>query len=610
MGYYNISAYSAGSGTTSVTTGAWTGDANANAGDLVLLFVNSKNSGTTPSTPAFYNLLFTGTGGTGVNGEDTGLTRATVFWTRILTPQTLGSITVTHGSGNVTNVIAYRLSPTGSIPLGDPISGGTASDSTSNSSLSFTFSSAPSIGKDDGVLVFGALTDTTTSISAQAATQTGATLTWQAQIFDSTTFGNNVLSVINEFKVTGTSSTNSLTFTATGGGGSGVTSGTGGLVVIREAKSFAPAGESVHPNDGLTSQDKTATLTGETVSTSDTHTLLAGADLTISSSETISLADSGGGTFSGDGEALTLTETESTFISNLSIVFNGNEQSPGYDITVTGANLYDSVTVFRRDVYGLYPDEKVRGIDSITSPGAVLVATDFEAPLGTPLEYYIILGNAGGTITAGPYLPTGLPYIPIQRGPYGESDYIKSIDTPTASRRVFVEDFADLTSSANTLGTYHVLGRRNPVKITDVMGGYEGSMVVTVITTVGSAHTYREIDSLLKEGDTLLFQSANSDSSTIADFYFKVDSVSRGRLTIVSREGRESVLDDYYDVAVRYTIKFTETDRPPTLGASPTLYSWNTYYAQVYDDWQTWDEVLADRSTWLDVLNRAGLPKE
>lgn len=104
---------------------------------------------------------------------------------------------------------------------------------------------------------------------------------------------------------------------------------------------------------------------------------------------------------------------------SITAVDNGDMDSPGIDLTISGLTGFDSVTVERIDNESFYPTVPVRGLDDVPA-SATMAVTDFEAPIGHSVKYRIsgydanpgieIFGTgtgAAGTTSCSPTYPSG-----------------------------------------------------------------------------------------------------------------------------------------------------------------------------------------------------------
>lgn len=170
--------------------------------------------------------------------------------------------------------------------------------------------------------------------------------------------------------------------------------------------------------------------------------------------------------------------------------------------------------------------------------------------------------------------------------------WLKSVAFPTLSRRVNIVDFDDTRRPGRVLGEYEVLGRRNKVVLTDVMGGREGSFTVATFPSGGtwwSDSHWRDLQALLAEGGPLLLQMSGADLTGEEDMYLAVTNVSRKRVGVIGGE-----------LVHLHTIDYIEVDRPASANQILSLRTWQ----DVIDQNASWQEVIDNYSTWLEVLQR------
>jgi hypothetical protein len=145
---------------------------------------------------------------------------------------------------------------------------------------------------------------------------------------------------------------------------------------------------------------------------------------------------------------------------------------------------------------------------------------------------------------------------------------------------VHIESMSEVVRPASVLGTFNVLGRKNPIIITDVRGGRTGTMVLTAYTT-GDNIAYSDI---IMSGNTLLLQCPLS--AGFPDMYFQAGDV------VESWNGGTAS-----NIIHSWTIPFTETDAPSQSSISLDFNSW-----LLVTQFGTWSNVLARRATWTDVF--------
>lgn len=272
------------------------------------------------------------------------------------------------------------------------------------------------------------------------------------------------------------------------------------------------------------------------------------------------------------------------------VIFNDDLDSPGFDISFAVLDLFTSYSVIRRSVNGEFPDMYVRGGENIEVTADTLAQLgDYEAPFGVELVY--VIQRNGPAPTEEISDPVTLT-VASSAGYYDDA-YLKSVHTPSLSRRIHVVSFDSYSRSPKVIGRFDVLRRSKPVILTDVLGARSGTFQFFTSSLGGATSpTRREYDQLFERGDTLLFQAVDWESAEIEDIFFKVTSpISYSRKTVVGHTDPVLVIE----------IGFEEIDRPSTSGEVVSLNGW----ADVAENFVDWQEVLDNRTDWLDVYNRA-----
>lgn len=170
--------------------------------------------------------------------------------------------------------------------------------------------------------------------------------------------------------------------------------------------------------------------------------------------------------------------------------------------------------------------------------------------------------------------------------------WIKSVNQAALSRYVTIQSLDAVQMEPRILGEYDVLGRSKPVILTDAWGGRKVKVTILTDDTPVLPGTYMEIKTLLTQGDTLLLQTQDGAQTGFEDMYFEVTSYSTKRL------GR---FDGTTNMTFVHEIGMAEVDRPTTTAESLGLRSWQ----DVKDENATWQAVLNNYSSWLEVLQQA-----
>jgi hypothetical protein len=239
-------------------------------------------------------------------------------------------------------------------------------------------------------------------------------------------------------------------------------------------------------------------------------------------------------------------------------------------ITAGGLSGITSLSITRSDPDG--STAPVRSATAVATGGASTLAFfDFEAPLDQSVTY---------TLTPSVGSPVTSSAITIVTN--GSTFWLKNVAQEALSRTVEVAGMSAIRRPSNTLATYHVLGRKNPVIISDVRGGRVGTMTLTAPTLAQT----RDLLALLGPGTPLLFQAPASTG--FEDMYFTV-----------TGDVEETWLGTAGNPVHGFSIPFTEVDAPTDDLVAVGANSWALVVS-----FGTWANLLAKRSTWLDVLNR------
>lgn len=282
-----------------------------------------------------------------------------------------------------------------------------------------------------------------------------------------------------------------------------------------------------------------------------------------------------------------------------SVIYNGSYHSPGFDIAVTGLTGKTRLWIQREDPSGFSAPVRVRGADDITiSSINTFAITDYEAPVNPYVQYRVV----GYVYPFGSIEEVVTPAIQSAFTNHGEV-WLKSVSQPALSRRVNMVDWSDRSTPGRILGEYPVLGRKNKVVITDVLGGREGSFILTTYLEAPNAWAQAsspwDLEALLTEGQTLMIQTTGLTFTGEPDMYFEVKNVSRRRTSLTGAYGN-AIPFQQTDLVFEFTIDYIEVDRPATTQESLGLRGWQ----DVLNQNATWQKVLDDHTTWLDTLQR------
>jgi hypothetical protein len=225
------------------------------------------------------------------------------------------------------------------------------------------------------------------------------------------------------------------------------------------------------------------------------------------------------------------------------------------------------------------PAQPVRGwtgdVTSQSISGDVAVVTDYESPLGIPVQWRVAIQNPAG---AGLLSYTSDP-IALDADP--TDVWLKDPGNPARSVRVTVGTPMPTWTRAARQGVSQVRGRVLPVVISDVRGGATGDL--TVVT-----ETDDDVDDLwwvLESGGPLLLQWPPGWGQR--DMYVSVGDVA------------EAPIVDYAEFHDRtWTLPLTEVDRPIGGVTGSADRTWTTVSSSA----STWAVALTGATSWLDVL--------
>ncbi|MFF1684504.1 MULTISPECIES: hypothetical protein [unclassified Streptomyces] len=209
--------------------------------------------------------------------------------------------------------------------------------------------------------------------------------------------------------------------------------------------------------------------------------------------------------------------------------------------------------------------------------GDVSVITDYEAPLGVPVQWRVTIQAPVGTQRqsfTSDALTLDAETLDV---------WLKDPGLPARSCSATVQTLPDWQRSARQ-GVNQVRGRARPIVISDVRSSRTGS--VTLVT-----HTEEERDALwwvLDSGRTLLLQWPPGWGER--DVYVSIGEVTEAHVT---------ELAEHSDRA--WTLALTEVDRPFGGIVGSADRTWQT----IAGSNATWLDALAGATTWLDVYTGA-----
>lgn len=214
-------------------------------------------------------------------------------------------------------------------------------------------------------------------------------------------------------------------------------------------------------------------------------------------------------------------------------------------------------------------------VDQATTADVVVI-TDYEAPLGVPVQYRVstLRPVAEGT---GNYTYTSDP---IVLDAETLDVWLKDPGLPARSVRAVVGTPMPTWTRSARQGVNAVRGRARPIIISDVRSSRTGSLVLVTESPA-------ERDALwwvLESGSTLLLQWPPEWQQQ--DMYVSVGEVP------------EAPIVDFAEFTDRtWVLPLTEVDRPVGGIAGSATRTWQT----VADSGDSWDAALAPFSSWLDV---------
>ncbi|MFJ9740808.1 hypothetical protein [Streptomyces sp. NPDC101166] len=212
--------------------------------------------------------------------------------------------------------------------------------------------------------------------------------------------------------------------------------------------------------------------------------------------------------------------------------------------------------------------------DVITSD--LLIVEDHEAPLETPVSYYVELYTAAGVLASTRSSAT----VTVDLDDVNLC-WLKDPGNPQRNMQVMVKrppDWADPIEQT----VHKIRNRQNAVILSDSRGGQEGELVVWT----RSDTERKDLRRLLSSGNVLLWQVAPGMGED--DVYVNVGPVARPRISpLATEEWRE------------WTLPLTEADMPVTVGVNGSA---ARTWQDVLSTFSTWQQVLDAYETWEDVL--------
>lgn len=282
----------------------------------------------------------------------------------------------------------------------------------------------------------------------------------------------------------------------------------------------------------------------------------------------------------------------------------------GYRGFVDNVSQYDYYFIQRVEVSGRYPIELVRGGGFIRVEGrSDIPYYDYEFHFTDKQGVMCVYRNElylykHGFLQDVLFTPEYIPEIDRQNSEAFEymkspMSFIKDVTTPALNMPVTIKNIKGYNREARVLGKYSVIGRKNPLVITDVTSGMTGEMEVLVHVSpswshgFGTANRDFQIKELIDQGSVYYYQGVLPMFTGIDDFYFVVEDVSFERLN-------ESVSPFSGLPITVWTIKFTEVDRPANLDIAVGGGTWT----QVDGTYTSWALVDQTNNTFLELYQR------
>ncbi|WP_369190156.1 hypothetical protein [Streptomyces sp. R08] len=248
--------------------------------------------------------------------------------------------------------------------------------------------------------------------------------------------------------------------------------------------------------------------------------------------------------------------------------------------TPPAAYAATKVTVRRMDDDGKSSQLRGYGYTYDLAPYSVspILIEDYEAPLGSRVWYNIEWFKADNSRT-GYRLYTQSVDAPTLANP----DYVwfKSPGLPALNTQLMVEAPIKWQREARAAG-YSIVGRRNPVIVTDTRPG----RTATLTLLVWDEPSNTTFDALLDTGLPALIQ-ATPGYGIDGNLYLSI-----GQVEV------ESVTNAANIPGWRWTLSVTEIDRPGGGLQGSSSGTWQT----VYDTFATWSDMFSAQDSWADVL--------
>jgi hypothetical protein len=225
-------------------------------------------------------------------------------------------------------------------------------------------------------------------------------------------------------------------------------------------------------------------------------------------------------------------------------------------------------------IYRITPDgtRAVRNALDKVAAGALNVA-DYEAPQNQALKYVAVVTDGTLAATSSIVTVSGT----IDRG----GDVLFGLTNPLATVPVHVVGIPDLSTAAPQEAV-HVVGRADPIIVSDVRSYPTGSLLLATVTDEERI----AVNGLLADGTILAFSPRYPTYGFDDVWYLSIGGVSEKRASeVVTDPTRE------------WTLAFQRIAPPPADFIGPAFATWN----DVYTAGSTWSGILIAGTTWLDL---------
>lgn len=279
--------------------------------------------------------------------------------------------------------------------------------------------------------------------------------------------------------------------------------------------------------------------------------------------------------------SITATPVDSTGIVSIDFSFGGA--------------VYDTYQIIRTNIDdGTQTALRGSSYQTVPSGGIDIITADAECPLtnsdgvGPTCYYtgYAYMTNDDGSIASTDSIDSDS----FQLLDDDKVAWFKNPGLGDVDKRFLLDHIDPMAYQARVLTNTPVLGRANPIIVTDVLGGRAGTFYITSIPEAESIYGYEysraAIMSLFAPGTILFFQTT-PETTGINDMFFMVT----GDIT-------ESPYEGPIGPDRMWTIPFTEVDSPEGgLTLSPTV-TW----LDVGLNHPSWQDIETNVATWLALL--------